>query len=40
MKKRERDLEKCFQMAKMRKIAERAKVENVIKLAKYGVVRF
>ncbi len=40
MKKRERDIEKLFQMAKMRKVAEKVKNENIVKLARYGVARF
>ncbi len=40
MKKREMDVEKIFQIAKMKRIAEKVKVENTIRLAKYGMPRF
>ncbi len=40
MKKKEKDIEKFFQMAKMRKMAEKVKVENIVRLARYGMTRF
>ncbi len=40
MKKRNVDMEKVFQIAKMRKLAEKTKNETFIKLAKYGMPRF
>jgi hypothetical protein len=40
MKKKELDTEKIFQISKMKKYAEKVKIENTLKLAKYGMPRF
>ncbi|WP_281172312.1 hypothetical protein [Mesoaciditoga lauensis] len=40
MKKRNLDPEKIFQISRMRKMAEKLRIENTIKLAKYGMPRF
>ncbi|WP_456400224.1 hypothetical protein [Mesoaciditoga sp.] len=40
MKKKNFDAEKVFQIIKMKKFAEKVKIENTLRLAKYGMPRF